>query len=79
MTEAQEDSRERLLTEMLSIIQRNPGIRPSEINRILGRPHTAHYRNLLIQRGLVRKERDGSMVHYYAEGSSSSQDQGSGR
>ena len=67
MTGKQQHSREQLMAEMLSIIRENPGIRPSEINRILGRPHTAHYRNLLIQEGLVRKERDGAKVRYYPE------------
>lgn len=56
---------ERLLAEMLNLIIRNPGIRPSELNRRLGRSHSAHYRGLLIKRGLVRKERSGSAVRYY--------------
>lgn len=58
-------SREQLLTKMLSAIRKNPGIRPSEINRILGVPHTASLRNTLIKRGLARKERRGAAVHYF--------------
>jgi hypothetical protein len=65
MPQGQEVAREDFLARMLSIIRKNPGIRPSELNRLLGRPHTAHYRNTLIERGLVRKERDGAAVHYY--------------
>lgn len=33
-------SREELLKDMLSIIRKNPGIRPSEINRRLNIPHS---------------------------------------
>lgn len=59
------EQRERILKKMLSAIRKNPGIRPSQINRLLNRPHTASFRNALIKRGLVRKQRKGSSVHYY--------------
>jgi len=58
-------SREALLAKILSIIQKNPGIRPSELNRRLGREHSASFRKKLIKLGLVRKERKGVAVHYY--------------
>lgn len=57
--------RDKVLTEMLSIIQQQPGIRPKDLNRLLGLEHTAGLRNTLIQRGLVHKERRGTAVHYY--------------
>ncbi|MEX2354698.1 MAG: helix-turn-helix domain-containing protein [Candidatus Woykebacteria bacterium] len=57
--------REKFLEEMLLIIKNNPGIRPSELNRVLGKPHTASFRDTLIKRGLVRKERKGTAVYYY--------------
>jgi hypothetical protein len=55
-----------LLIEMLELIRRNPGVRPKDLNRMLGRPHTASLRHNLIARSLVRKERDGAAVRYYA-------------
>jgi predicted transcriptional regulator len=58
-------SREELLAEILAIVRRNPGIRASEINRELGREHSAHYRSALIEQGLLRKERTGAAVRYY--------------
>lgn len=54
-----------LLKEMLKIIENNPGIRPSELNRRLNREHTAYYRSVLIKRGLVRKRQEGPAVYYY--------------
>lgn len=57
--------REKLLTKMLSLIRKNPGIRPSKLNRLLKIPHTANLRNTLIKKGLVRKKRNGNAVHYY--------------
>ncbi len=57
--------REKLLEEMLSLIRKNPGIRPSELNRLLNRSHSASLRSTLIKRGLVRKERKGQAVYYY--------------
>ena len=57
--------REAKLSRMLSIIQNNPGIRASEINRKMKIEHTWNLRSLLIKRGLVRKEKKGAAVHYY--------------
>jgi len=45
--------REKLLEKMLLIIRKNPGLRPSELNRILKIPHTADLRNTLLKRKLV--------------------------
>jgi len=47
---------------MLSLIRKNPGIRPSKLDRLLKIPHTANLRNILIKKGLVRKERIGNAV-----------------
>ena len=57
--------REAKLSRMLSIIQSNPGIRASEINRKMKIEHTWNLRSSLIKRGLVRKEKIGAVVHYY--------------
>lgn len=57
--------RENVLIKILTLIRENPGIRPSELNRFLGIPHTASFRETLIKRGLIRKERRGIAVHYY--------------
>lgn len=51
---------EKILTKMLGIIKKRPGIRPREINRLLGRGHSASLRNTLIQQGLVRKDKRGN-------------------
>lgn len=59
--------RAELLVRILSIIRKNPGIRPSELNRLLSIPHTASLRNTLIKRGLIRKERKGIAVYYYPQ------------
>lgn len=56
-----------MLAKILGIIKSKPGIRPSELNRRLGIPHTASFRLTLIKRGLVRKERKGTAVHYYSK------------
>ena len=61
-------NREKLLAEMLVVIRQKPGIRPSELNRLLGLEHSANLRLILIRRGLVRKERNGSAVRYYSLG-----------
>jgi hypothetical protein len=53
------------LDKTLSLIRARPGIRPSEINRLLNREESDGLRNTLIKRGLVRKEKDGSAVRYY--------------
>jgi len=58
-------SRDELLTQIVAIVRRNPGIRASEINRKLGREQTDHYRSILIDQGLLRKERQGAAVRYY--------------
>lgn len=58
-------SREKLLAEMLLIIRKNPGIRPSELNSRLNRAHSASLRATLIKRKLIRKERKGIAVYYY--------------
>ncbi|MBI4009504.1 hypothetical protein HY357_04670 [Candidatus Roizmanbacteria bacterium] len=59
------NSKEDLLEEMLSIVSKNPGIRPSELNRLLKTPHTWPLRRTLIKRGLIRKEKRGAAVFYY--------------
>jgi hypothetical protein len=53
------------LEKALSLIRTHPGIRPSELNRLLNREQSDGLRNTLIKRGLVRKERDGSAMRYY--------------
>ncbi len=63
--EKKRKEREARLTRMLSIIQKNPGIRASEICREMKIEHTWDLRSTLIQRGLVRKEKKGAAVHYY--------------
>ena len=60
-----EESREEVLVKMLAIIEKKPGIRPMELNRLLNREHSASLRETLIKRGLVRKERKGAAVRYY--------------
>lgn len=60
-------SKEELLKKMLSIIRKNPGIRPSELNRLLNIPHTWSLRKTLIKRGSIRKEKRGAAIHYYPE------------
>jgi hypothetical protein len=53
------------LEKTLSLIRKRPGIRPSEINRLLNREESDGLRNTLIKRGLIRKEKDGSAMRYY--------------
>jgi hypothetical protein len=53
------------LEKTLSLIRRHPGIRPSELNRLLNRVQSDGLRNTLIKRGLIRKEKDGSAMRYY--------------
>jgi predicted transcriptional regulator len=53
------------LEKILSLIKTRPGIRPSEINRLLNREQSDGLRNALIKRGLIRKQRDGSAIRYY--------------
>ena len=59
------DEREKVLAKILLIIKKKPGIRPSELNRLLDRIHSAPLRDTLIKRGLVRKVRKGAAVHYF--------------
>ncbi len=54
------------LEQVLSLIRAHPGIRPSEINRLLNFEQSDGPRNTLIKRGLIRKEKDGSAMRYYA-------------
>lgn len=42
-------SEEDLLEDMLLIIRKNPGIRPSQLNRLLQIPHTRNLRKALIK------------------------------
>jgi hypothetical protein len=53
------------LEKTLALIRARPGIRPSEINRLLNREESDGLRGTLIKRGLIRKERDGSAMRYY--------------
>jgi hypothetical protein len=53
------------LEKTLSLIRTHPGIRPSEINRLLNRKESDGLRSTLIKRGLIRKEKDGSAMRYY--------------
>ena len=53
------------LGKALSLIRAKPGIRPSELNRLLKREQSDGLRNTLIKRGLVRKEKDRSAMRYY--------------
>jgi hypothetical protein len=49
------------LEKALSLIRAHPGIRPSELNRRLNREQSDGLRSTLIKRGLIRKEKDGSL------------------
>lgn len=57
--------RERILVEMLTLIGKNPGIRPAQLNKLLNMPHTWSLRKELLKRGLIKKEKKGSAVYYY--------------
>lgn len=57
--------REKILAKMLHLIQKNPGIRPRELNHFLNLQHSVSLRSTLIKRGFVRKVRKGLAVHYY--------------
>jgi DNA-binding MarR family transcriptional regulator len=52
--------------KVLALIRARPGIRPSEINRRLKLEQSDAPRAALVKRGLIRKEKDGSAVRYYA-------------
>jgi Mn-dependent DtxR family transcriptional regulator len=58
---------EDLLAKILEIIKRDPGIRPSEINRRLGLTQSDSLRATLIRQGLVRKVKEGQATHLYAD------------
>ena len=53
------------LEEALALITAHPGIRPSELNRLMDREQSDGLRDTLIKRGLIRKEKDGSAMRYY--------------
>jgi hypothetical protein len=53
------------LEKTLALIRARPGIRPSEINRLLNREESDGLRSTLIKHGLIRKEKDGSAMRYY--------------
>jgi hypothetical protein len=53
------------LEKTLSLIRTHPGIRPSELNRLLNREQSDGLRSTLIKRGLIRKKKDGSAMRYY--------------
>jgi hypothetical protein len=53
------------LEKTLALIRVHPGIRPSEINRLLNRKESDGLRSSLIKRGLIRKEKDRSAMRYY--------------
>jgi predicted transcriptional regulator len=50
---------------VLSLIRTRPGIRPSKLNRLLNLEQSDALRSALIKRGLIRKEKDGSVTRYY--------------
>jgi hypothetical protein len=51
--------------KVLSLIRAHPGIRPSELNRLLKVEQSDGWRNTLIKRGLIRKVKDGTAMRYY--------------
>ena len=53
------------LEKTLALIRAHPGMRPSEINRLLNREESDGLRGTLLKRGLIRKEKDGSAMRYY--------------
>ena len=58
-------SRESLLTKILAIIRKKPGIRPSELNRRLNLAHSWNLRSILIKKELIRKKKEGNAMRYY--------------
>jgi hypothetical protein len=62
---AKKDRQDSDMEKTLALIRKRPGIRPSEINRLLNREESDGLRATLIKRGLIRKEKDGSAVRYY--------------
>jgi Mn-dependent DtxR family transcriptional regulator len=61
------EATEQMLSKILEIIKKEPGVRPSEINRRLGLLQSDSLRATLIRRGLVRKEKRGPATHLYAK------------
>lgn len=57
--------KEKQLGNILDFIRQNPGTRPSEINKKFKLEHSANLRNILIDKKLARKERQGQVVRYY--------------
>jgi hypothetical protein len=53
------------LEKILSLIGAHPGIRPSELNRLLHIEQSDALRDTLVKRGLIRKEKDGPAMRYY--------------
>ena len=51
--------------KVFSLIRTHPGIRPSELNRLLNVQQSDGLRNTLIKRGLIRKKKDGNAMRYY--------------
>jgi uncharacterized membrane protein len=66
MKRAEPDRLSGPLEEVLSLIKAHPGIRPSELNRLLKREQSDALRDALVKRGLIRKQKDGSAMRYYA-------------
>jgi len=54
-----------LVEKVLAVIRARPGIRPSEINRLLNMEQSDGPRSALLKRGLVRKIKEGSTTRYY--------------
>lgn len=62
---AKSDDPQSLVEKVLALIRNHPGIRPSEINRILNIEQSDSPRGALLKRGLVRKVKEGSATRYY--------------
>ena len=65
MAKMSSDEREKLLAKMLSTIRKKPGIRPSELHKLLHLEHSWPLRSTLLKRCLIRKKRDGAAIRYY--------------
>jgi hypothetical protein len=53
------------LEKVLALIRKRPGIRPSEINRLLHVAQSDAARAALLRGGLIRKEKDGAATRYH--------------
>ena len=62
---AQEDGLGGDTAKALALIRKHPGMRPSELNRLLNREESDGLRATLLKRGLIRKEKDGAAMRYY--------------